>query len=101
MVSDSSMLMSIGNQEAAIVTPKSNQPILEGSGGKVADPVLTQSIGSIDAESSEVKGIVEQRSATSASGAQQSIDSFALNNNKSPRDMDPFSTAGAVFNSRG
>lgn len=101
MVTDSSMLLSVGLSEAqASVTPRAEQPV-PGTGGR--SDVLADNSASrlVDAESSVVKNIVEERSAETGSLHQQNLDSFALTNNQSPKAVDPFSTAGTVFQRKG
>ncbi len=101
MVSDFSMILAVGNAEIRqSVSPKMEQSATD-AGGVLEVAEKTPTGGAVDAESSVAKGVADSRSSEHASLSQQNLDSFALTNNQNPRSVDPFSTAGTVFNSRG
>ena len=108
MVSDGTMITAIGlSATATAVTPPAPTPAPASAGGDPSqggspDVKISASPDSqVDAQSAVAKNMVDAQAATSASGAQHSIDSQVQTQNQSARAYDPFSTAGAVFNSRG
>ena len=108
MVSDGTMITAVGLAEtSAAVTPAAPIPAPASAGGDTSQggspdlKIQASPDNQIEAKSSVAKNMVDAQAATSASMAQQSIDSQVHTQNQSPRAYDPFSTAGAVFNSRG
>ena len=99
MVSDGSMLQSVGSFENQPMTPRLEQAS-KGMGIQYENYVKLPDVAAVENNITIAKHTAEQRSAEQASLAQQNIDSFAMANNKSPREADPFSTAGTVFNAR-
>ena len=108
MVSDGTMVTAIGLAEtSASVTPAASIPASAAAGGDTSQggspdlKIQASPDSQVDAKSAVAKNMVDAQAASSASMAQQSIDSQVHTQNQSVRAYDQFSTAGAVFNSRG
>ncbi len=100
MVGDSSMLESINSYEGHRLISSPQPTISKGAGARHDDPITRPEPADVENDITVAKNLAEQRSAEHASVAQESLDSFAFSNTESPREIDPFSTAGTIFNSR-
>ena len=99
MVSDSTMLQSVSLFEGQPVTPRVEVPAT-GLGIPRENHIQLPQPADMENTLTMAKNVAEQRSAESASLLQQNFDSFVMSTNQSPREIDPFSTAGTVFHAR-